>query len=495
MADAMESSENHEEQKTALQSKNDTPKRPPFSALHEVFFVATIASAQILTQAGLGQAIAPLHIVGAHYGITNPGQLSWQVAAYSLTVGTFILVAGRLGDINGHKNMFILGYVWTALWALLAGASYYSTDIFFNVCRGFQGIGPAFLLPNALAILGRTYPEGKRKNIIFSLFGACAPGGFVLGAAFSGLFAQLAWWAWAYWVMAIVCALMAAISYWIIPKDDIDEDDKGTTKAERFDFAGAVTGVAGLVFVNVAWNEGPRVGWGTPYVYVLLIVGLLTLVAFGYLEARMATRPLVSIKAFSGTTGFVLACIAAGWSSFGIWIFYIWQFLQELRGVSPLLGAAQVVPAAVSGFIAALTTGYLMTHMPTPYIMVLAMLAFCVGTVIVATMPVEQTYWAQSFVSFVVIPWGMDMSFPAATLILSASVPREHQGVAASLVNTVVNYSISIGLGIAGTVASRVDPDGRALLDGYRSAWYTGIGLSGVGVMIALCGAWFQRRR
>lgn len=83
------------------------------------------------------------------------------------------------------------------------------------------------------------------------------------------------------------------------------------------------------------------------------------------------------------------------------------------------------------------------------------------------------------------MPWGMDMSFPAATVILSNNVPKEHQGMAASLVNTVVNYSISIGLGIAGTVESRVNDGGGDTLKGYRSAWYTGIGLSSIGILIS----------
>jgi hypothetical protein len=84
------------------------------------------------------------------------------------------------------------------------------------------------------------------------------------------------------------------------------------------------------------------------------------------------------------------------------------------------------------------------------------------------------------------MPWGMDMSFPAATIILSDEIPKGQQGIAASLVNTVVNYSISIGLGIAGTVESSLNAGGTDILKGYRSAWYTGIGLSGVGVLIAI---------
>lgn len=83
----------------------------------------------------------------------------------------------------------------------------------------------------------------------------------------------------------------------------------------------------------------------------------------------------------------------------------------------------------------------------------------------------------------------MDMSFPAATLILSNAVSKEHQGIAASLVNTVVNYSISLGLGFAGTVEVNVNRGGRNELDllrGYRGAWYVGCGLAGLGLGISV---------
>lgn len=80
----------------------------------------------------------------------------------------------------------------------------------------------------------------------------------------------------------------------------------------------------------------------------------------------------------------------------------------------------------------------------------------------------------------------MDISFPASTLILSNMVPAKRQGAAASLVNTVVNYSISIGLGIAGTVESRVHDHGRNALRGYRAALWTSVGLSGCAWIVSL---------
>lgn len=461
----------------------------PASLPREAAFVGILCMAQLFTQASLGQAIAPLHIIGASFGVSSAaGEMSWFPAAYSLTVGTFILIAGRLGDLYGHKRFFVAGWIWYGIWSLLAGFAVFvrHSPVFFDVCRGMQGIGPAFLLPNALAILGRTYPQGRRKEMIFSIFGATAPSGFVLGAVFASLFAQVVWWPWAFWCMGILCFGMGGVGYCVIPDTPkpVLEDD-GFGMWERVDGFGCVTGVLALVLVNFAWNQGPVVGWSTPYTYALLIVGFVFLALFTWIESR-ASHPLLPVEALTRDTAFVLGCMAAGWSSFGIWVFYSWQFLEELRHTSPLLASAQFIPCAFSGLAAALTTGHILHRVGPSVVMMVAMTAFTTGLILMATAPVKQTYWAQTFISICIMPWGMDMSFPAATILLSDHMPKEHQGVAASLVNTVINYSVSIGLGFAGTIESRVNDGGEHILKGYRGAWYMGIGLAGLGICVSV---------
>ncbi|WBW72385.1 plasma membrane ammonium transmembrane transporter Amf1 [Schizosaccharomyces osmophilus] len=464
---------------------------PPMSLVHELLFVFMTASAQLMTQAGLGQTIAPSHIIGKAFGTTNGGQLSWFPASYSLTVGTFILIAGRLGDMYGHKNMFMFGYAWYSLWSLISGFSVYAKSaIMYDVCRALTGIAPAFLLPNALAILGRVYPPGKRKQWAFCMFGATAPNGFLLGAVFSGIFAQLAWWPWAYWCTCIVCFFFCLASYFIIPDIQEDTNQEKASEKQHFDYLGSFFGIAGLVLINFAWNQGPVVGWQIPYVYVLLIVGFLSLLVFLYVEHK-TIQPLLPPDALNGEIGFILVCIAAGWACFGIWIYYLWNFFEVMRNSTPLLTVAQMAPVGISGCVAAATTGKLMSRFRPIVCMIISMVAFTVGSILLATAPIHQTYWAQTFVATIVTPWGMDMSFPAATLVISDFVSKENQGIAASLVSTVVNYSISIGLGIAGTIEVHLNHKGTNILRGYRSAWYMGIGFGGLGVGVSLIAAVF----
>jgi MFS family permease len=91
----------------------------------ELAFLSVVSSTQLFTQIGLAMSIAPLHIIGKDLGIDDrPGLLSWSPAAYSLTVGTFILIAGRVGDLYGHKKAVLAGWGWYAVFSLIGGESW-----------------------------------------------------------------------------------------------------------------------------------------------------------------------------------------------------------------------------------------------------------------------------------------------------------------------------------------------------------------------------------
>ena len=500
-----------------------------FSLMHESLFVLLICLSQALMLAGIAQALIPASILSLSFPDASPGSIAWYTASYGLTSGTFVLPAGRLGDLFGHRRVFVIGFVWFAVWSLLAGftpviqhATSHPTSTssvgttLFIVCRAMQGIGPAMLVPNGQAILGRAYPPGPRKNMVMSVFGASAPLGFVVGAVMSALFAVYASWPWAFWTMAAACVALAAVSLLVLPADEpheaaeaaaaaaaaktadttqLDEDDdeddivinKPPPRREslwvRMDGMGILLGVAGLVLVNFAFNQAPIVGWATPYIYFLLILGLFFVAAFLYVEASQAAYPLVPLAAMRSSTNFVLACTATGWGCFSVWVYYAVQMLENLRGWSPLMTSAAFAPAPVTGLIASLLTGFLFSSGVKPHwVMLVSMLAFFVGSLLFATSAPDQLYWLSPFISILIMPFGMDMSNPAAIILVSNSVRREHQGIAASLVVTTVNYAISLALGIAGSVEAGVF-DANNLLAGYRAAQYFGLGLGGLGIL------------
>ncbi len=299
----------------------------------EILFVGVICCAQFTTQAGLGQCLGILHVIGDDFGLTNPGELSWLIAAYSLTVGTFILMAGRFGDVYGYRRMLIIGFSWFSLWSMIAGLAVYSNHILFNFARVFQGIGPAICLPNGLAILGASYAPGPRKAMVFAIFGATAPGGAVVGSLFAALF-SLAWWPWTFWSFSIALACIAIVGSFVIPDPPRRFIPRTLSLRERFaelDILGGVCGVTALVLINFAWNQSGVVGWIKPYVYVCLIIGFLFVPAFFYIELYISQSPLIPFKALTSDVAFVLGCVACGWSCFGIWAYYLWQFLSIAR--------------------------------------------------------------------------------------------------------------------------------------------------------------------
>lgn len=463
-----------------------------FSAAREILFVAIIILAQVLMLAGLSQALVPQHIIGASFPDTNPGSLAWYSAAYGLTSGSFVLPSGRLGDLFGHKKIFIIGFIWLGLWELAGGFSEHiqrygsgSGTIFFIFCRAMQGVGAALLVPNGQAMIGRGYPPGPSKNIVMSLFGAAAPLGFVAGGAMASMFAQLVSWPWAFWTMAVVCIGLAGMSVLTLPPAATTTRNADVSLWKQVDGAGVCLGVSGLVLFNFSFNQAPIVSWGTPYTYFVLVIGVLLLGGFVYVELH-ASHPLVPIASMTPATNFVLGCTGAGWACFSIWVYYALSFMEQLRGYSPLLVSAALAPAPITGLIASMLAGFLLSKKVKPYIvLMMSMWAFTAGSLLWSLAPVGQTYWLNTFIGILIIPFGMDMSNPAASILLSNSMAKEHQGTAASLVVTTVNYSISLALGIAGSVELAARGGRDDVLAGYRGAQYLGLGLGGLGLLLA----------
>lgn len=287
-----------------------------------------------------------------------------------MTLGTFILPSGRLGDMYGHKNLFMIGWVWFSLTSMITGFSYVGGPIMLATCRGLQGIGPALLVPNGIALIGRTFPIGMKRSISIAIFGGCGPVGITIGVVFSAILAQLVWWPWCFWVMSFACAGCFILTWIVIPSDDAGEspDDIVNKPREQFDLLGAFTGVIGLLLINFALNEAPVEGWDHYYIPVLLGVGFLLMGAFVWIELRVATRPIVPLKGLHRDAAFTLACIAAGWASHGIWSYYLFLFLENIRGHTPLVTAAETWPVAPVGFCAALAVPFILRKVKVPYV-------------------------------------------------------------------------------------------------------------------------------
>lgn len=106
-------------------------------------------------------------------------------SAYSLAYGAFLLLGGRLGDLFGHRNIYILGVTWFSIWSIVNGFSH--SPVMLSISRALQGMGAGFTVPSALAILTTTYPVGPERTRALSIFGGTAAIGSVFGVLLGGI--------------------------------------------------------------------------------------------------------------------------------------------------------------------------------------------------------------------------------------------------------------------------------------------------------------------
>ena len=180
--------------------------------------------------------------------------------------------------------VYIAGVIWLTVWSIIAGFS--RNELMMDFCRALQGLGPAAYLPSGMMLLGTVYRPGPRKNLVFSIYGACAPLGFFVGIFFAGVAGQFLSWGAYFWIGAGLSFSTAVVAYFSIPSD-YKERKNGRVK---MDWLGTVLISSGLILVVFALTDSahaPR-GWATPYIYTLLIIGVLLLCIAIYVEGWVA---------------------------------------------------------------------------------------------------------------------------------------------------------------------------------------------------------------
>ncbi|ODN80390.1 hypothetical protein L202_02641 [Cryptococcus amylolentus CBS 6039] len=452
-------------------------------SLFRVTFISVACATQLLAQSGTGLVMFPLHAIGKALGTDDQGELSWMVASYGLTVGMCLVAAGRLGDLYGPRRWWAVGLVIMSLSNI--GSGFCKSPIPFDITRALSGVGSAIALPNALAILGRTYPPGKTRNVAFSILGALAPLGYYVGGMIGAIFGQLVSVGWIFWFVAILMAAFLVGGWFVLPPDEPHPDPS----RRHFDYLGAVLLAASLGLFNFCWNQAPLADrkWQEPYIYALLVVSLLGFAVFFWWERKIGKKALIPVELLKKESLLVYLCLWLGWMSLGTFLLYSSFFIYDIRGYTqPLVLVAQMFPLVPAGVMAALLVPHLIHRLPGHIIFLLAMCAFTIGNLLAATAPAHSTYWGNTFVSMLVVVWGPDLSFSTGQLIVSGSVDKEFQGIAAGIVSMITNYSMSIGLGLAGTVETYVrSGDSQAdLLKGYRVALYFSTGLAALSVVV-----------
>ena len=243
---------------------------------------------------------------------------TWPAAVINLTTSCLLMPFTRIADMYGAKWVFFAGHSWLAVWSLVGGFS--QNPVMLTVCRALQGLGPSAFMPTGFALLASAYRPGPRKNLIFSLYGAFGCLGFYSGILLGAISAELLFWRWYFWFGTIMCAAVAVGAVFFIP-GDLGHLDRNA----KMDWWGVVTIVPSVTLIVFAFTQGSNApdGWRTPYVYVILIIGLILAGAAVYVQGWVSEQPLVPAAVFRPKyVKRILGALFCGFGVYGLYLFY-----------------------------------------------------------------------------------------------------------------------------------------------------------------------------
>ena len=169
--------------------------------------------------------------------------------------------------------------------------------------------------------------------------------------------------------------------------------------------------------------------------------------------------------------------------SIGIFFWYMNIYMQTIRGDTLIQVGVQYLPLTILVTVMAFVAAWLVSRIPAQVIICIGLLATVGCNLLVALIPERLTYWAMCFPAMILSACTIDLITTSGQIICNNSVPREYQGVAGSLVGTLLSYGMSTGLGFAGVVEVQTFGSGQTkeeLLHGYHMAAYLAVGLAGL---------------
>lgn len=259
--------------------------------LAEIVFVLVCTAGQLIFSLTLGHITVNQFVFRKALDIV-PSQIPWLLGSSTLASGLSVIVFGPLADLAPPKPLMVGAFLWEAVWnAVSAAVISPKLKVLFFVSRAMQGLAVGVLVSASMSILGRVYNPGMRKTRVFSMMAAGAPFGFWIGAIQGGaLSSHLPWIFGSTSIFLCVCAIAAYFTIPpLVPARDSTSADVPSVK--QFDYIGAALASLGSGLILFGLTQGSSVQWN-PYTYSLVVVGFLMLVAFYFIEPKVA-RPLI----------------------------------------------------------------------------------------------------------------------------------------------------------------------------------------------------------
>jgi EmrB/QacA subfamily drug resistance transporter len=417
--------------------------------------------------------------------------LAWVVNAYLLTFGGFLLLGGRLGDLFGHRRLFLVGVSLFTVASVVCGLS--TTQGLLVGARAVQGLGGAVVSAVALSLIMNLFTEPAERAKAMGVFGFVMAGGGSLGVLLGGVLTDALDWHWIFLVNVPIGAAVVLLSLRIVPGTRVE------SASRRLDVGGAVTVTAALMLAVYAIVNGNDQGWTSGQTLGLLTAAAALLAVFFAIESRVGS-PLVPLGLFRLRNVATSNVVGILWAAaMFAWFFLSALYLQLVLGYSPLqVGLAFLPGNLIMGVFSLGLSAKLVLRFGLRAPLAVGLTIAAVGLALFARAPVDGTFLVDVLPGMLLLGIGAGIAFNPLLLAAMSDVGEHESGLASGVVNTAFMMGGALGLAVlASLAASRSDSLSAggdaplaALTGGYHAAFVVGAVFA---VAAAAVGAVFLR--
>ncbi|KAI1315653.1 hypothetical protein EDD11_000546 [Mortierella claussenii] len=431
--------------------------------------------AQFLDVANLSAVNISLPTIKAELRFSE-SQLPWIVNAFTLTFGTFLLIGGKLGDKYGHKRFFLAGLLWFSAWSLVCGLS--QTVILLCIARAMQGLGASATIPNALALIQFSYTEEVEKSRALSIFSSSGALGFGIGLVLGGVFTATIGWKYIFYISAIMGVLISIVAFFLIPESSAEYRAN-----VKLDLAGAIVITVALLAIVYGISDGH---WSSAQVIVCLILGVLLLFVFVWIEKRVEA-PMLPMSIFRTRMFSAMLVVGALYQTwYLVYNLYCTLIFQEVMGYGALKTAFAFFPLAFPGLILNPLAGYLIPKVGAKPLLVLGTGCMAVSAALFAIADADTGYWPLPFPSMCIGEIGIAMTYTSAMVTALTMAKSGEHGLNSAVFSVAMQAGSGLGLAITNAVSDAVISSTGNHLKGYQVGLWIGFAVTLLCVMITL---------
>ena len=377
-------------------------------------------------------------------GFSNDDR-QWIVTAYALPFGSLLLFCGRLSDLIGRKETFLVGVGGFAAASAVGGAS--NSFGMLVTARACQGAFAAMLAPVALALLATTFTDPKEKGKAFGIFSAVAASGTGLGLIVGGALTSGLDWRWCLYVNLVFAAVALVGGVVLL--------ERKPTSGARMDIPGVLVASGGMFCVVYGFSNAANNSWGTPSTWGVLALGGVLLAVFAFWQTR-AQYPLLPPRVVLDRNrgGAYLTMLLVGTGMFGVMLFLVY-YMQTDLGYSAITSGVSLLPMIVFTAVGANTSAVKLMPVwgPRPLI-TSGLLVSAAGMAWLTTIGEHSGYAAHLLGPVSAVGAGMGLIYGAALRTGTSGAAAQDAGIASACVSTGQQLGGAIGTALLNTIAA-----------------------------------------